>query len=127
MGRRRLPPDEMRWFATSGIMVTSEPVRDRIIALTRSMSEATRDTSLSMLAFFSGCLSSNGTTTPTSHYPGCRPARPVGISVPGRREIAVVDMGSGKGYLTFAVYDYFNNTLGLDARVTGVEARGELA
>jgi SAM-dependent methyltransferase len=44
----------------------------------------------------------------------------------GREEISVVDVGSGKGYLTFAVYDYFNNTLGLRAQVTGVEARAEL-
>src|SRR5919112_6610242 len=65
MGRRRLPPDEMRWFATSGIMVTSDPVRDRIIALTRSISEATRETSFSMLAFGWGGFSSKGTTTPT--------------------------------------------------------------
>ena len=43
-----------------------------------------------------------------------------------RRELRVADVGSGKGYLTFAVYDYLNNTLGLRASVTGVEARGEL-
>ena len=47
MGRRRLPPEEIRWLATSGIMVTSEPVRDRIMALTRSMSAATSPTSAS--------------------------------------------------------------------------------
>jgi SAM-dependent methyltransferase len=45
----------------------------------------------------------------------------------GREEISVVDMGAGKGYLTFAVYDYFNNTLGVRADVTGVEARAGLA
>ena len=44
----------------------------------------------------------------------------------GREEISVVDMGAGKGYLTFAVYDYFNNTAGVRANVTGVEARAEL-
>ena len=44
----------------------------------------------------------------------------------GRREISVVDMGSGKGYLTFAVYDHFNNALSVRAGVTGVEARPEL-
>ena len=44
----------------------------------------------------------------------------------GREEISVVDMGAGKGYLTFAVYDYFNNALGVRASVTGVEARAEL-
>ncbi|HEV2706475.1 MAG TPA: SAM-dependent methyltransferase [Pyrinomonadaceae bacterium] len=40
--------------------------------------------------------------------------------------LSVVDMGSGKGYLTFAVYDYLNRGLGLQAHVTGVEARAEL-
>jgi SAM-dependent methyltransferase len=44
----------------------------------------------------------------------------------GRDEVSVVDVGSGKGYLTFAVYDYFNNVRGLRASVTGVEARPEL-
>jgi SAM-dependent methyltransferase len=44
----------------------------------------------------------------------------------GREDISVVDMGSGKGYLTFAVYDYFANVLGLRAVVTGVEARADL-
>jgi len=43
-----------------------------------------------------------------------------------REELTVADVGSGKGYLTFAVYDYLNNTLGVRASVTGVEARGEL-
>lgn len=45
----------------------------------------------------------------------------------GRDEVSFVDVGSGKGYLTFAVYDYFNNVRGLRASVTGVEARAELA
>jgi SAM-dependent methyltransferase len=44
-----------------------------------------------------------------------------------RDEVSFVDVGSGKGYLTFAVYDYFNNVRGLRASVTGVEAREELA
>lgn len=41
-------------------------------------------------------------------------------------ELSVVDMGSGKGYLTFALYDYLVNTLKINARVTGVEIRKEL-
>lgn len=44
----------------------------------------------------------------------------------GREELSVVDMGSGKGYLTFAVYDYLNKSLSINANVTGVEARAEL-
>lgn len=43
-----------------------------------------------------------------------------------RREISIADMGSGKGYLTFAAYDYFANVRGISARVTGVEARPDL-
>jgi SAM-dependent methyltransferase len=42
------------------------------------------------------------------------------------RELSVVDVGSGKGYLTFAVYDYLNNAAGVRAEVTGVEARPQL-
>ncbi|MCB0402489.1 MAG: SAM-dependent methyltransferase [Flavobacteriales bacterium] len=38
----------------------------------------------------------------------------------------VVDMGSGKGYLTFALYDYLVNQLGLEATITGIELRKEL-
>ncbi|SMO84134.1 class I SAM-dependent methyltransferase [Solitalea koreensis] len=40
--------------------------------------------------------------------------------------IQVLDMGSGKGYLTFALYDYLVNKLGLKATVTGIELREEL-
>lgn len=38
----------------------------------------------------------------------------------------ITDMGSGKGYLTFALYDYLTNTLNLQPTVTGVEMRREL-
>ncbi len=40
--------------------------------------------------------------------------------------INVLDFGSGKGYLTFAMHDYLRHTLGLPARVTGVELRDEM-
>lgn len=43
-----------------------------------------------------------------------------------RERLTVFDMGSGKGYLTFAVYDYLVNGLKIEASVTGVEARAEL-
>lgn len=42
------------------------------------------------------------------------------------REVNVVDFGSGKGYLTFAVHDWLRHTRGIDARVTGVELRQDL-
>ena len=43
-----------------------------------------------------------------------------------KRELNLVDMGSGKGYLTFAIYDYFKNILNLDVKVTGVDTKAEL-
>jgi hypothetical protein len=43
-----------------------------------------------------------------------------------RSSIKITDMGCGKGYLTFAVYDYFKNTLGIDVEVIGVEAKSNL-
>ncbi|MFL6374319.1 MAG: class I SAM-dependent methyltransferase [Pyrinomonadaceae bacterium] len=43
-----------------------------------------------------------------------------------RKSLKVVDMGSGKGYLTFATYDYLANIRGIDVEVTGVEARPDL-
>lgn len=38
----------------------------------------------------------------------------------------VVDMGAGKGYLTFALYDYLHTQLKLGANVIGVEYREDL-
>ena len=38
----------------------------------------------------------------------------------------VVDFGSGKGYLTFAMHDYLRATLGLPAQVAGVELRPDM-
>jgi hypothetical protein len=40
--------------------------------------------------------------------------------------IEVVDFGSGKGYLTFAIHDHLRHTLQRDAQVTGIELRPEL-
>lgn len=42
---------------------------------------------------------------------------------PLRAGAQVLDMGSGSGYLTFALYDHLTNSLGLDVVVTGVELR----
>lgn len=43
------------------------------------------------------------------------------------RPLVMADMGSGKGYLTFAAYDYFERVEKKPAQVTGVEAREDLA
>lgn len=42
------------------------------------------------------------------------------------KNVNVIDMGSGKGYLTFALYDYLVNKLNLSANITGIELREEL-
>jgi len=42
-------------------------------------------------------------------------------------DLHVVDFGSGKGYLTFAIHDYLRNVLGrAGAQVTGVELRDDM-
>jgi len=38
----------------------------------------------------------------------------------------IADMGSGKGYLTFALYDFLTNHLGLATHITGIELRPAL-
>lgn len=40
--------------------------------------------------------------------------------------LRVVDMGSGKGYLTFALYDYLNNIEVIKTNITGVETQENL-
>ena len=47
-------------------------------------------------------------------------------TLPTDRTITVADMGSGKGYLTFALYDYLVNTLKCKTDVTGVEIRHDM-
>lgn len=42
------------------------------------------------------------------------------------KKLSIVDMGSGKGYLTFAAYDYFKNARQIEVTMTGVELRPEL-
>ncbi len=47
-------------------------------------------------------------------------------SLISRDHISVVDMGSGKGYLTFALYDFLNNLLGKKTSIVGIESRLDL-
>lgn len=42
------------------------------------------------------------------------------------RPVHIVDMGCGKGYLTFATWQWFNRVAGIQARVTGIELRPAL-
>ena len=44
----------------------------------------------------------------------------------GGQSLKIVDMGSGKGYLTFATYDYFTNIRGLNVSLTGVDTKPEI-
>src|SRR5215470_9455730 len=67
IGRSRLPPEEIRWLATSGIIVTSEPVRDRMVALTRSISAARSLTNGSIEASW-GFSKGTITATPVSTF-----------------------------------------------------------
>ncbi|HEY8189921.1 MAG TPA: SAM-dependent methyltransferase, partial [Micavibrio sp.] len=46
--------------------------------------------------------------------------------IPPARLKKIVDMGAGKGYLTFALYDHLHNTRGLEVEITGVEYRADL-
>ena len=46
--------------------------------------------------------------------------------LPDKKILKVVDMGSGKGYLTFALYDYLTNVLQKNASVIGVEFRPDM-
>lgn len=47
-------------------------------------------------------------------------------NLPKQDVLNVLDMGAGKGYLTFALYDYLTNVLSLKTKVTGVEYRKDL-
>ena len=46
--------------------------------------------------------------------------------IPAENLKKVVDMGSGKGYLTFALYDYLTNVLALKPSIIGVEFRPDM-
>jgi len=46
--------------------------------------------------------------------------------IANKTDLKVLDMGAGKGYLTFALYDYLVNRMKLKAEVVGVEIREDL-
>jgi hypothetical protein len=56
--------------------------------------------------------------TPTSH--------PESTSAPAPAPLALVDMGCGKGYLTFAAYEWLRHGAGLATEALGLEVRPEL-
>lgn len=46
--------------------------------------------------------------------------------IPEQSILKIVDMGSGKGYLTFALYDYLTHVAKIKSEITGVEYREDL-
>ncbi len=53
----------------------------------------------------------------------------IGNLIRGQEKLAsgrIIDMGAGKGYLTFALYDYLTQTLGMTPEVIGVELRPDM-
>jgi len=48
------------------------------------------------------------------------------INRKGFGSLRIYDMGSGKGYLSFALYDYLANTLDITVHMKGIEIRQEL-
>lgn len=49
-----------------------------------------------------------------------------GSDLKAKKKLSVYDMGSGKGYLTFAVYDFLVNQLRIQADIAGIEYRRDL-
>lgn len=47
-------------------------------------------------------------------------------ALPQNERITAVDMGAGKGYLTFALYDYLSNVLKRETDIIGIEWREDL-
>lgn len=43
-----------------------------------------------------------------------------------KKTLKLVDMGSGKGYLTFALYDFLHRVKGLNVSIVGIELRQDL-
>ncbi|MFO0322919.1 MAG: class I SAM-dependent methyltransferase [Bacteroidota bacterium] len=46
--------------------------------------------------------------------------------IPTHQTLQITDMGSGKGYLTFSLYDYLVNTLKINTKITGIEIKKDL-
>lgn len=50
----------------------------------------------------------------------------VAESLPGDREIRIIDCGYGKSYLTFAIYHYLSVIRGMEIRITGLDLKEDV-
>lgn len=97
-------------------------VLDRDGKLRASMADKHRQINhyLEIFSHLAGECGWNGTTV-------AHPAQTTSTSEPGRRPaLQVVDMGCGKGYLTFGLWHLLHRVWKQPVKVTGVETRAEL-
>lgn len=95
---RLLPPDSQAWLSALGITTGTGAIKTGMAAKHRQIHK------------FVEVL---------SHLVADAP-------LPTDRALKMVDMGCGKGYLTFAAWDFFNRVAGRPTEVLGIEVREEL-
>jgi SAM-dependent methyltransferase len=93
---RLLGPEAVRYLAPLGVMTESGQVRERMAHKYRQIEKFTE--------ILQSVISAS----------------------PAGGPLRVYDMGAGKGYLTFAAYDWLHHARGYDVTLTAVEARPEL-
>ncbi len=95
---RLLPPESQTWLQALGVTTTTGAVREGMADKHRQIHK------------FVEILSHLAADAP----------------LPESRPIEIADMGCGKGYLTFAIHDYFNRVESRATNVLGIEFRPEL-
>ena len=131
---RRLPPDSQRWLQALGVTTAAGHPREgmadkhrQIHKFVELLSHLVADVNFPSIPSDGGaqsCCALAGTPPWEGRSETApRPAPAEGLP---NRSLEIVDMGCGKGYLTFALHDYFNLVAGRPARVLGVESRPAL-